>query len=257
MRHLLARHLLPLACAAIAATAHAEPGALRALPLEPMPDAKARVASACASLPKPCHPETTTAYLNKPREGKLYLIDSDGPQFAIVEDAPGEARRIRQWDFSGYAHSASPVADGGDPPPLRIYPALYPLPQGRIAVAIVSEAREMYSGGGASFEIADFVELGSDPAPRRAVYASVPFSCSKMVRACFGLKEYDTSPHCHDEYSGYLTIRFPAQGNWQFTWHETDWPAHVRASKKTTTRTPFSVPGQPSKVPFCDGGPAS
>src|SRR5690606_9576597 len=94
---------------------------------------------------------------------------------------------------------AEPVA--GEPEdgakPLEIHPALYPAGPGLWAVAVLTRGREGYSGGGAEFVTADFVRLEPEAAEVGAsqrLYASVPFSCSKIVRACFTEKEYKTSP---------------------------------------------------------------
>ena len=121
---------------------------------------------------------------------------------------------------------------------------------------MISESREAYSGGGATFETADFVGLD---AARTVLYGAVPFSCSKLVRACFTERDYQRSPHCHDEYAGSLTIRHTdGPGRWTFVWRETDWESNVPKSRATTTRVAFGVPPENTErtdvVSFC-GGP--
>lgn len=166
-------------------------------------------------------------------------------------------RPARQWDFSGYKHSNPPEEE-----PFAIYPALYRVDGTRFAVALVSRFAESYSGGGATFEMADFPIL--DEAGERGkytvAYAGVPFACNKTVRACFSARDEKNSATCHDETSGYLTLSYsPAPASWSFFWHETERPAH--ASQKSAS-IPFDVSPAaqayklPPGVPFCGGGPA-
>ena len=247
------------------------PDTLNAVVLKPAHEArvsKGLIKSICAGLSTPCNPTSTSAFISHPvSQSKIYLIDANRPMLVIWEaPSPNNASNAHYWDFSTYRHSYPPVSDGGDPKPLEIYPALYPIGNDRFAVAIVSVSNEMYSGGGASFSVADFVALNDNKTKHDVLYPSVPFSCSKMVRACFSEREYKTSRHCHDESSGYLTIQFPRQQNkgWAFTWNEIDWPAHTSKAKEKRVRTPFSIPSNLDgnerskvleKVPFC-GGPA-
>lgn len=191
---------------------------------------------------------------------------------ALDASEPRNARRARMWDFSGYRHSYLSFADADTADQLAIHPALYPAGDQKFAIAILNSYSEGYSGGGASFRIADFVVLSdkgdrATPDPKWDVaYAAVPFSCSTLIRACFSEKEYRNSPHCHDENSGYLTIQFPkdhqADRGWTFTWHESAWPAHVKRAKEHISHFRFTLPanrnpnGQnalPENVPFCSG----
>lgn len=226
----------------------------------------AALAAACRKLVEPCNPQTTKVWMGTVQPlGKLFLIDSSRPLIAVLQ----RDTIAQQWDFSTYRHSrAQPGHGTGEP--LEIHPAFYPAGDGGYAVALVSRQREAYSGGGADFAFADFVTLSSDPKPRTAAYAlryaGVPFSCSKMMRACFDEREYKTSSHCHHEMNGYLTIQFPPRGSaeagWSFTWHQTDWPAHVGKNRLHHTRSRFTLPAHaaagdkalPANVSFC-GGP--
>ena len=216
-----------------------------------------QLASLCADLPLPCSAEDTRAHVARGEgEGPLWLIDASRPMLVALDpDDPLNAERARQWDFTEHAHTTPPVADGGSAPPLEIHPALYPAGRSAHAIALVSETREMYSGGGASFRTADFVVLDAD---RTLAYGAVPFSCSKMVRACFSERDYARG-HCHDESSGSLTIRYPeGEGRWLFHWRETEWPAFAPRSRAATERVAFRIaPGntrRPASVGFC-GGP--
>ena len=257
--------LSALACEAAQTT-----GAAHAIALKPATQNAVPVSlitSICTKLATPCNPQTTKAWTGAaPLLGNLFLIDAARPMLIVVRDA----QAAHHWDFADYAHTRPP--SGADPgEPLEIYPALYPAGDGRYAIALVRRHGEMYSGGGAGFAYADFVLLNTaDPADssKPLLYAGMPFSCSKMVRACFFEREYKTSPHCHDEMSGYLTLQFPARAGgvgWSFTWHQTDWPAHVTKARARHTRTRFTLPSAhstgdatavPKNVSFC-GGPVS
>lgn len=185
--------------------------------------------------------------------------------------APGQWQLLNRWSFEKYP--LPKAEDGSEGRMIDIHPALYPAGSGLWAVAVLNRIMESYSGGGAEFVIADFVtldpemtEIGEDQ--RR--YQQVPFSCSKMVRACFTDKEYKTSPHCHDESTGYLTLKFelnPASHfhDWTATWNETSWPAGVAKSAQTkkqqTARldpVKYNIVSRsfmPRTFSFCKGGP--
>lgn len=259
-----------IALSALACEAAQTAGTTRAIALKPASQSAipaTLTATICAKLSTPCNPQTTKAWTGAaPLLGDLFLIDAARPMLIVVR----EAQVAHYWDFADYTHTRPP--SGANPgEPLEIYTALYPADDGRYAIALVRRHGEMYSGGGAGFAYADFVLLNTaDPADKAntRLYASVPFSCSKMVRACFFEREYKTSPHCHDEMSGYLTLQFPVRVDgprWAFTWHQTDWPAHVVKARARRTQTRFTLPSAPNtgdpgtlpkNVSFC-GGPIS
>ena len=256
--------LFTLGCSNAQTANSARAVALKAAPATVV--SEAQIAMWCARLSTPCHAQTTSAWVGDALPlGRLFLIDRARPMLMAVRDG----QIVQHWDFGAFAHSRSASkAEPGEP--LEIYPALYPAGDGHYAVAIVHHRREGYSGGGALFSLADFVPLAAPPKTADAkaappLYASVPFSCSKMVRACFSERESQTSRHCHDETEGYLTIQFPARNtpkqDWTFTWHETQWPAHVTKAHARRTQTRFTLPARatstealPKNVSFC-GGP--
>lgn len=252
------RRLLATALCTLAFGATAAPRA--AVVLQPAPATRvtaAQLASLCAALATPCEPEQTKAYVARGQgDGPMWLIDASRPMLVVLDPAdPLRGSRATVWDFAEQPHTHPPSADGGKAPPFEIHPALYPVGERGLAIALVSEVREMYSGGGASFRTADFIVLD---ATRTVAYGAVPFSCSKMVRACFSERDYARG-HCHDESSGALTIRYPdGEGRWTFQWRETEWPAFKPKSRETTARTAFEIaPGnqeRPASVAFC-GGP--
>lgn len=241
-------------------TAAQAAGARAAVVLQPAPATRlpaSALAALCLKLRVPCSHEHTQAHVARGHgDGPLWLIDASRPMLVALDpDDPLDAERARPWDFAEHAHSTLPGADGGSAPPLQIHPALYPVGRSAHAIALVSETREMYSGGGASFRTADFVVLDAE---RTLAYGAVPFSCSKMVRACFSERDYARG-HCHDESAGSLTIRYPeGEGRWTFLWRETQWPAFTPRSRATTERVVFQVPPgntrRSASVGFC-GGP--
>jgi hypothetical protein len=198
-----------------------------------------------------------------------YAILLSGPTLLTLSvDADKHWRVKETWSLQGYAATADDAAgDRANPP--HLFPALYPLGPGDWGVALLSGHSEMYSGGGANVEVADFISLKAVAASAQAVkpvYGGVPFSCSKMIRACFSEQEYKTSKHCHDEFTGSLRIRYAtaapgaARHGWTFVWSETDWPQDTLASKATHETSTLDIP--PGGVfdqsngafPFCDGG---
>lgn len=216
------------------------------------------IKSVCADPPTTiCNPSTTRAWMRRgaSRHEHLFLIDDSMPKLIELDMSdPAHPSVFHSWDFFSYRHSRS-ASDEEQSEKLSIFPALYPVGVNEYAVAILKHSKEMYSGGGAWFETADFVILNDD-SERAALYASVPFSCDKWIRACFSEEDYKKKDSCHDNYSGSLRIAFPESPDpnpsWRFTWLEND------------VSIKFSVPpygvGKPlgpvTSVPFCEGGPA-
>ena len=255
-------HRAALACAIgwIAASWHqvvraAPPPARTAQVLVPAPSTRMDregIQAACSSQPPEarCNPETTQAWMVRGAvspQAPLYLIDSQGPRLLQWDVS---SRSIQaSWDFSSYPHTKA-----SNDAVMSIHPALYPVGQDAQAVAITARSSQMYSGGGAWFEVADFLVLDNKLAGEAltVLYAAVPFSCEQMIRACFSPEDYDEKmPNCHDYYSGGLRITFPltsapVERSWRFTWMQDG------------TATRFSVPYRatetaPWPVSFCGG----
>ncbi|PIF77177.1 hypothetical protein CLU95_4350 [Variovorax sp. 54] len=213
----------------------------------------------CALLPQPCTLERLELY--RPRgaaPGEHVLLSAQPLAMARVRRTAGADgwQLDRLHDFSAYAQALAKEGSGGTPDVhVSLAPALYPLAEGRWAVAVQQTVTEGYSGGGASFSTADFVPLEGGA----AVHTGVPFSCNKMVRACFSEKEYRTSKHCHDESFGSLRIAYgePTKPggpyDWQYTWLQTEWPQNEPKSATTTSRIRFTAKTI-ERAGFC-GGP--
>ena len=229
-------------------------------------------AVACAAVEGGCEKDDDAASLYRAANlgpDDYYAVLATGPTLLTLSVDAGQHWRVKdRWSLSDY----TPTPDGGggdraDAP--RLFPALYPLGPGDWGVALLNSRSEMYSGGGATVVTADFLSLkaiAASPQAAKPVYGGVPFSCSKMIRACFSERDYKTSKHCHDESAGTLRIRYApakpgAAGNsWTFVWSETDWPQDTPESKATHEVSTIDIPPggvfDPSNgaFPYCDGG---
>lgn len=97
-----------------------------------------------------------------------------------------------------------------------IFPKLFPMTENRYAIAQIDTFSEMYSGGGARIERANFYELKDSGQTHRFI-ENYPFSFNRMIRACFSERDYETSKgKCHDEDSLSLDIRPLKPMLWQF-----------------------------------------
>lgn len=97
-----------------------------------------------------------------------------------------------------------------------IFPKLFPMTENRYAIAQIDTFSEMYSGGGAGIERANFYELKDSGQIHRFI-ENYPFSFNRMIRACFFERDYETSKgKCHDEDSLSLDIRPFKPMLWQF-----------------------------------------
>jgi hypothetical protein len=260
---------------AVDTTAGADPPTITAKPFTTLTGPKGAIATwratLCAQPELACSAEPTQLALYHAARDPAdiaWAILPKGPVLAKLRLPRGGASWTVEetWDFAPYIQRPEEPLDSEDGP--SIYPALYPAGPGVWAVAIVQHVHEMYSGGGAGFGIADFVVLGASSIPVR-LYAGVPFSCSKMVRACFTEKQYRTSLNCHDLYDGWLTLSYapsksPDRYAWTAVWHERDQPQNVPKPLATLTERAVAIPraiGDVSRafrrVSFCGGGPMS
>ncbi len=213
----------------------------------------------CALLPQPCNVQQLGLYRARGGTPADYVVLSAEPlaMARVKRGAEPKGWQLdRLNDFSAYVASLKKEdSEGARDTRLSLAPALYPLAEGQWAVAVLHTVSEMYSGGGASFDTADFVPLeGGKPAQE-----GIPFSCFKMIRACFSEKEYKTSKHCHDESNGSLRIAYGAAAkpgapyDWQYTWLQSEWPQNEPQRATSTTRIRFTAKTT-ERADFC-GGP--
>jgi hypothetical protein len=213
--------------------------------------------------------EEPRLFEHKAETGTEYYALMVGRTLArLAMKAPGQWELRNRWSFERYPFP--PKEEGTDEARMiDIHPALYPAGFGLWAVALLDSRTEAYSGGGAQFVTADFVTLDPEVAEvgeQQRLFGAVPFSCSKTVRACFSPKEHKTSPHCQDETSGYLTLKFSTTAasrfhDWTATWHQTSWPAGVPKAGQTKTQTTAALKSgkqaiAPGTFAFCEGGAA-
>ncbi len=206
----------------------------------------------------------------------LYRTGDDPPSTAwgILETAPvlvklrassaGGWAIERKWDFSAYMHSDIGFASE-NPAWTFVYPALYPVGPGTWAVALVASASQRFAGGGASYQVADFVVLGEGD-PTVTAYSNLPFSCGKGLQGCGTEEEYRRSPNCSDFYEGFLTIAYrPSKSReryvWTLTWHERHQPPGVPKAQTQVTQSTVDLPidkvdvsNATFSVPFCGRG---
>ena len=229
-------------------------------------------AVACAAVEGGCEKDEDTAGLYRAASldpNDYYAVLAAGPTLLTLSvDADKRWRIKERWSLSDY--TSTPDAGGGDRADApRLFPALYPLGPGDWGVALLNSRSEMYSGGGATVVTADFISLkalAASPQSAKPVYGGVPFSCSKMIRACFSEHDYKTSKHCHDESTGSLRIRYTAakpgaaHHGWTFVWSETDWPSDVPQSKASHEVSTIDIPDgglfdtSNGAFSYCDGG---
>lgn len=229
---------------------------LKATLLIPAPKehiASSFIPSICKRLETPCNSTSTRALIAKrDHQEQIYLIDTKGPLLIALDSSSPENTALAQpFDFSQYRHSAYSNIDE-EHKSIEIYPALYPLENNNYAIAIVNTTHEMYSGGGSFISTADFIHL--NPAKKNpqsyqdanVIYAGVPFSCGKLIRACFSEKDYKLhGKNCHEEYDGHLTINYGHHDQWTFFWHQSHLPAYTKKSTSIIKR--FTIPTQQEK----------
>jgi hypothetical protein len=186
----------------------------------------------------------------------------------LTMNAPGQWQLLNRWSFTNYPLTPRKDEEKGSTSQINMHPALYPVGPDQWAIAVLTDISETYSGGWASFTKADFVLLDSkvaDIGEKQRLLASIPFSCQKAIRACFSEKDYKTSANCHEESSGYLTLKVALTSagaiyDWTATWHETVRPGGTPKATQTKTQKvatlKLGAQGAAPDFPFCEGGPA-
>lgn len=199
----------------------------------------------CAALSTPCQLSTTQAYQDPDRpQTYVWLIDESKPMLAKLALGLTPPKVLMEWDFKHRVHSA-PFSRPNEEP-MVIDPALYRTPTGEKAVALLISERTGYSGGGKMDTLADFIVVSSPSADAGdkppAIYQSVPFESSGIIRACFTKSEYADAQKqkrrsCHDEFSDELRISAKRAGNttgpWVFKRKHVYLSAETRRKDKT------------------------
>ena len=146
----------------------------------------------------------------------LYKVKQDTEQFYLVGDLKltqiqyinGTFNKRNQWNFLSYqpqnqqAQWSVQADESTDVPELSIFPKLFPINATDYAVGIVQTWHDMYSGGGLTEEMIDFVQL-KEHGQYQVVLNHIPLSMSRMIRACFSEQDYakaeKANSSCHDE----------------------------------------------------------
>lgn len=213
-----------------------------AAPIKALPLIKAKVkpetiSHICHLLKPNCQGDNVYLWHVKNRSNNTYYLIDAKPRFIQLTKTANDYKITTIWDFETFSHSnTAPLEEDLNPTERSIYPALYPLAKNQFAVTILNNWWTGYSGGGAGESYADFVQLNSDGSFQTA-FKNIPFSASRMIRACFTEEDYKKNSHCHDEKWITLYIHFKDIGHtyyqWQFTYNYFNWNAFK--SKNTTT----------------------
>ena len=261
MSHLLFRRIVVCGLAMLAAVAAAQGYPPRALPLQSVrPFVSAAETAAFLGLPTPdaaADNESVLYYRISDRvwcgaagaacrNTRHYIIDHDRLRLAELEaDGQGQYRLLRRGAYADLVPQDE-VAVGGQTHG-TLYPALYPLAADKVAVAVLAEENNYFSGGGSRYQVADFYTLPPPDAAPAPVgeYRNMPFFMDELYRACFSEQDYARSPHCHEENSGILRLSISAPDGrqqpyrWHLRWEEKYWPGAVPKSQQRRYSTPW------------------
>ena len=161
----------------------------------------------CEQLKDLCQQQSQWRSLKTADQNLWLLSGSDIAQFHLSTTG---LKLSHQWHIQ--LSPADEMARSGQ----YVFPKLFPMDQNRYAVAVIDTVSEMYSGGGAGIERANFYELKDSGQIHRFI-ENYPFSFNRMIRACFSERDYETSKgKCHDEDSLSLDIRPLKPMLWQF-----------------------------------------
>jgi hypothetical protein len=187
------------------------------------------------------------------RKGAGWLIDGEALTVSRVIQTKGRLDVVRTWDFG-----ALKLDDAEARSSRSLHPVLYPLGNGRFAMALLTRESTGYAGGGASWIWASFYELRDFSAPDEVVdgrlellYAAVPFSCNKAIRACFTEEEYRSAKRCQETWDGVLRLRYTrTDSTGALTlvaeWEERHAPGGMTKEKPDVTRTTISLSSPPT-----------
>lgn len=181
----------------------------------------------CRQLPK-C---SSLVRLYQAANGDLYLSDGT-PQLALFPKSNGYKLK-NHWDFSNYQHRAGNFAELEAEPYYSIAPALYPLAEGKWAIALEKVWSEMYSGGSRSASFADFLQINEDNSYQLALQA-IYFYEGEMIRACFSEEDLKKLHQCHDTADTILKIRYQDVGKPYYQWHLT----YTQTEQHSTDKKP-------------------
>ena len=191
--------------------------------------------SLCTQLKISCQADATWQLYQAPNQSKHHYVIAQLQLFELERFTQGFQLR-NHWDFSGYLPlSQSPhwTVDGpvekedlldehGNfirADALHLYPVLFPINDTDYSIALIQRWDEMYSGGGMTEEIADFLQLKPE-GKYQQVFQNIPFSVSRMIRACFSEQDYaQSNEQCHDLEKLVLNIEYRQANTWRIKYH--------------------------------------
>lgn len=241
------------------ATAYAnnETAEIKPSVLKPVRMSKAELANICRQIRNDCKGEEH--YLYQSDNGGYYYIN-DVPQFVTLNKTDSGYEVDTMWYFGdykqnknqekSYSHSQEELSYAG----LKIHPAFYPIHDDDSVIALKRTFYKPLSEGESVSEIVDFIDL-KHYGEYEVVLENIPFYQYEKKRACFNAEDYKNSPHCYDEFSRILQIKFhrnePAADNnaqspsiyennfkWELLYTDKIWPAHQAKSEQKVIHKP-------------------
>lgn len=189
----------------------------------------------------------TTIWKEKNSSDNFYLMPSKLQLVKVSKEGDGYSKIIR-WDFSKSNDGGDVADDELVKSNSYIYPALYPLSETKLSVALVSKWSTSYSGGGREEEYANIMMINDDGSYQLA-FKSIPFSSREMIRACFTAEDYAKKSHCHDESWSILNLKITDEAkefySWKFITKSYSWPAFTdKAATQVETSDSVAYPFQ-------------
>ncbi|PWB13045.1 hypothetical protein DCO44_16115 [Acinetobacter sp. AM] len=211
---------------------HAKP---QAQILKPQKITQAQRESICSQLKISCNSDATWQLYQVPNQPKHHYVIAKLKLFELEKNAQSYQLR-NHWDFSDYrplTQNPHWTVDGPVAPEdlldengkfvradaLHLYPVLFPVNDTDYSIALIQRWDEMYSGGGMTEEAADFLQLNPQ-GKYQQIFQNIPFSVSRMIRACFSEQDYAQSgEHCHDLEKLVLNIEYLQANTWRMKYH--------------------------------------
>lgn len=206
--------------------------------------------SLCTQLKISCHPDATWQLYQVPNHSKRHYVIEKLKLFELEEN-PQSYQLRNYWDFSAYQPlSQTPhwTVDGPSEKEdlldqhgnfiradaLHLYPVLFPINDTDYSIALIQRWNEMYSGGGMTEEVADFLQL-KPQGKYQQTFQNIPFSVSRMIRACFSEQDYAKSGGCcHDLEKLVLNIEYLQANTWHMKYH------YIRTLSPSSDQSPMN-----------------
>lgn len=169
----------------------------------------------CQKLTEECKTQIDWRWYKAKNQTQYYLIS----KLKMFQFDP-QLQLSHQWDLATYQPRTQRARwamdqENENEDSLYIFPKLYPINEQDYAVAVLQTWSEGYSGGGMSEEVADIIHLKADNTVEK-VFENIPFSMSRMIRACFSERDYESSHgKCHDEYNLSSWIQYQKPMDWK------------------------------------------